>query len=329
MTKTYDKGLVYIVMPTYNRADILIRSVQSVIDQDYENWKLCIVDDNSTDNTQEVIERLEKQDSRIFSVNNTDYSHCCAGARLAGLSFRVGEFVAFLDSDDQWPEYHLSEFVDYLLSNEAIDIVFGDIQRINSMGDVVVNSKFKDESGLPESFDIAWNGDFGRICDEEFLEKSIMYRFNTGMHAAVYRSIVFDRVELKDVYGVEDVLFTLECISCGFKFSVTRKIHLYYLVHSGNVSAVSDDIDFEHRKRICDAEILLLSEYIPNSIDLDDRCLLVLKKRLSKYYVWDVGNNLYRKFGFKVKALVYIIKGITLDPLNFKYIKTFFGTLVR
>jgi hypothetical protein len=99
-----------------------------------------------------------------------------------------GDHIAFLDSDDTWPEYHLSEFVSYLESNKDIDCVFGDIRRVNPLGDVIVKSKFQDESGLQSELDIDWQGDWGKIAGENASKIAIKSRFNTRMHTVLFRS---------------------------------------------------------------------------------------------------------------------------------------------
>jgi len=56
---------VSIIIPTYNRADLVSRAIQSVINQTYKDWELLIVDDGSTDNTKQIVEEFIKKDSRI------------------------------------------------------------------------------------------------------------------------------------------------------------------------------------------------------------------------------------------------------------------------
>lgn len=99
--------LVSIIMPTYNCARFIEESVQSVLAQDYTNWELIIVDDCSTDHTQEVLEPY------LLKYPNIHYS-CLAKnggpavARSQALKQAKGEWVAFLDSDDLWAPDKLS-----------------------------------------------------------------------------------------------------------------------------------------------------------------------------------------------------------------------------
>lgn len=96
-----DYGLVSVIMPSYNSADYIDESIQSVIDQTYENWELLITDDCSTDDSVAVIERYCHLDKRIrlFRMEK----NCGAGVcRNRSISEAQGRFIAFCDSDDQW-----------------------------------------------------------------------------------------------------------------------------------------------------------------------------------------------------------------------------------
>ena len=86
-----------IIMPVYNTALYLKQSIQSVIEQTYENWELICVNDGSTDDSLEICEHYAKQDSRIkvFSKVNEGVSV----ARNFGLKKVTGERVIFLDAD--------------------------------------------------------------------------------------------------------------------------------------------------------------------------------------------------------------------------------------
>jgi glycosyltransferase involved in cell wall biosynthesis len=94
---------ISIVMPTYNRRDTILRAVASVRAQTFDGWELIVVDDGSTDDT---IRLLAGGDPRVRVVLRDHRG--VAIARNAGLEAVRGEFVAFLDSDDEWPAHHLA-----------------------------------------------------------------------------------------------------------------------------------------------------------------------------------------------------------------------------
>jgi len=98
--------LVSIVMPTYNCAKYIEESVVSVIKQTYTNWELIIIDDCSTDNTEDIVKRYCEKDNRI-KYFRLDVNSGAAIARNEGIKCAKGRYIAFLDSDDLWMEKSL------------------------------------------------------------------------------------------------------------------------------------------------------------------------------------------------------------------------------
>lgn len=92
------KGLVSTIIPVYNRPELVLDAVQSVLAQTYQALEIIIVDDGSTDHTLEVLKQLKKQSSTISVLHQSN--HGPGVARQTGLSRASGEFIQFLDSDD-------------------------------------------------------------------------------------------------------------------------------------------------------------------------------------------------------------------------------------
>lgn len=98
-------GLVSCIIPTHNRAYCLKRAVDSVLKQTNENFELIVVDDGSTDETPEVLKEYQDHPKlRVLTQNNRGVS----AARNYGASHAKGEWLAFLDSDDEWLPEKLS-----------------------------------------------------------------------------------------------------------------------------------------------------------------------------------------------------------------------------
>ncbi len=89
-----------IILPTYNRSQILNRAVQSILDQQYPHFELIIVDDCSQDDTPHVINGLEKKDTRIRSLR-LEENQGQSGARNAGIFSAQGACIALIDDDDE------------------------------------------------------------------------------------------------------------------------------------------------------------------------------------------------------------------------------------
>lgn len=93
--------LVSVVIPTFNRAGMIEAAVQSVQAQSYPHWEIIISDDGSKDNTKDIVQKLMGLDSRIRFIGRETNAGAQA-ARNAGIKAAQGEWIAFLDSDDQW-----------------------------------------------------------------------------------------------------------------------------------------------------------------------------------------------------------------------------------
>ncbi|QTY28145.1 glycosyltransferase family 2 protein [Flavobacterium sp. CS20] len=102
--------LVSVIIPTYNRAHLIGETLDSVLAQTYQNWECIIVDDGSTDNTDEVVGAYVKKDQRFKYFHRPD-EHLPGGngARNYGFKMSQGEYVNWLDSDDLFSENKIEE----------------------------------------------------------------------------------------------------------------------------------------------------------------------------------------------------------------------------
>ena len=101
-------------MPSYNTASFIEETIQSVLNQTYTNWELIIVDDCSTDNTDEVLENIK--DSRIRYFKN-DKNSGAAVSRNKALREAKGQWIAYLDSDDLWMPEKLEKQIHFMETN--------------------------------------------------------------------------------------------------------------------------------------------------------------------------------------------------------------------
>jgi glycosyltransferase involved in cell wall biosynthesis len=102
--------LVTAIITTHNRADLLMRAINSVLAQSYENLEIIVVDDGSSDNTLEVMTELVHHCPKIVYLRNETPRGACQ-ARNWGISISTGEFVTGLDDDDEWLPERISVFV--------------------------------------------------------------------------------------------------------------------------------------------------------------------------------------------------------------------------
>src|SRR5262245_27326295 len=88
---------VSVIIPTFNRADLIGETVESVLSQTFDDFEIIIVDDGSTDSTKEVIRRFDGPINYLYQENRG-----LSCARNRGFDASSGDYVCFLDSDDVW-----------------------------------------------------------------------------------------------------------------------------------------------------------------------------------------------------------------------------------
>jgi glycosyltransferase involved in cell wall biosynthesis len=115
-----NKSMVSVVIPTYNRQDLIMEAVQSVLDQVYEDFELIVVDNASSDKTLDRLQGIKDPRVKIFVESRRG----AAFARNTGIAHAQGQFLAFLDSDDLWLPEKLSVQMDEIQSLPAGSIVF-------------------------------------------------------------------------------------------------------------------------------------------------------------------------------------------------------------
>lgn len=101
MIEMINEDLVSVIIPTFNRPSLLDRAIKSAINQTYKNLEIIIIDDGSTEDIKKVVDSFH--DNRITFLRH-DTNKGVAAARNTGIKHSKGEYVAFLDSDDEWFE---------------------------------------------------------------------------------------------------------------------------------------------------------------------------------------------------------------------------------
>jgi len=117
------KGLVSCVIPTYKRSDTLIRAIESVLNQTYKDLEVLIVDDNEPNDQNSLIVQQRLKDVTDFRIRYIQQEKHINGAaaRNVGIKAAKGEFIAFLDDDDEWLPTKIEKQVSYLNTYLGID----------------------------------------------------------------------------------------------------------------------------------------------------------------------------------------------------------------
>ncbi len=113
--------MVSIIIPTYNRAHLLIETLTSIINQTYQNWECLIVDDASTDNSFEVIQEFAIKDKRFqYFTKPKELKKGPSSCRNYAFQFAKGTFIQFFDSDDIMHPEHLQEKINIIEDNDFV-----------------------------------------------------------------------------------------------------------------------------------------------------------------------------------------------------------------
>ncbi len=130
--------LISILVPVYNVPEKWLRlCLNSVVEQTYKNWELCIVDDASPSaHIQRILEEYSRQDNRIKYMRREKNGHISASSNDA-LNLANGEFIALLDNDDELIPDALAEVVNVLNQNKNLDMIYSDEDKITIDGDLI------------------------------------------------------------------------------------------------------------------------------------------------------------------------------------------------
>ncbi len=147
------KPLVSVIIPCYNQGRFLSSALHSLLSQTWQHWEAIVVDDGSTDDTSQVVERF--QDPRVcyFYQQNNGVS----AARNSGLEQARGDFVAFLDADDAWRREFLERTLVTLLNDPRLGMVYSRYQFLDDQGNLLTQIGGESAgAGSVQSGDTPW-----------------------------------------------------------------------------------------------------------------------------------------------------------------------------
>lgn len=130
----YKEDLISIVMPAYNCEKFVKEAINSVINQTYRNWELLVIDDGSVDNTFQIIENMGKKDPRIKPLKN-EKNMGVSATRNRGIDLALGNWIAFLDSDDMWDSSKLEKQLK-VANKYSAEFIFTGASYINENGEM-------------------------------------------------------------------------------------------------------------------------------------------------------------------------------------------------
>lgn len=210
--KTNKDITISIITPSYNSAQYIAETIDSVLNQSYENWEMIIIDDVSTDISPQIVRDYSAKDPRIKLVQS-DVNQGPAISRNIGIKVAEGRYIAFLDSDDTWNkdklqlQYEILKDTDIALSYCSYECIDENSTPLNK----IIRAKNK-------------------------ISYSDMLNFNhIGCLTAIYDTNIIGKVYFRNI-GHEDYILWLDIIRKGYKTAGIDKVLANYRIRSGSVS---------------------------------------------------------------------------------------------
>jgi glycosyltransferase involved in cell wall biosynthesis len=217
-----DKPLVSIIIPTYNRADLIRETLDSVLAQTYQNWECIIVDDGSTDNTDEVVGEYVLKDQRFKYYHRPD-EHLPGGngARNYGFKMSKGEYVNWLDSDDLLINTYIKNQVKNIVSQKA-DVSICDLKLFSTHKSIT--KKWLSDAWKNSTY-------------EEFCEGYVMFRFGITTPCFFYKKTFLKKLKLFEESLKRSQEYEFFCrifLVHKPKYKTLNKPLVLYRQHQGN-----------------------------------------------------------------------------------------------
>lgn len=218
-----DQPRVSIIIPCYNRADLIGDTLHSVIAQTYENWECIVVDDHSTDNSINIIQQYCDVNSGIQLLHRPE--NCLKGAqtcRNSGIEHASGKYIIFLDSDDMLSSFCLEQRTSFMEENPDLDFaVFPQLYFYNAPGDNkrLVNI-VTDEDDITRFLKLAKGIDVPWVNNSPIWRKESLTKYDHKWNP--------------EVLGYQDIDFHLRAILSGMKYEkVDTQPDCFWRQHNG------------------------------------------------------------------------------------------------
>ena len=209
---------VSVVVPTYNRAGLIGRAVESVVKQTYADWELIMVDDGSTDETADVAASYRARLGEAFRYVKQHHAGASI-ARNTGIERSRGRFLAFLDADDEFLPHKLERQVTLLERCPGLGLVFCDMSVVGVDG-TWTHSAFQRYRQFIYGAPAQDLGDGQRVCGPDFLDYLVRRYLVPTITGMVRRDVLGDDVRFAPEQSYsEEWLFFLEVArraGCGY-----------------------------------------------------------------------------------------------------------------
>ena len=210
---------ISIIIITQNRADFISKAIESAQKQSFTDWELLVLDDDSKDETEAIIEAFRAKDDRIKYHKNSPFLGISKNRNL-GLSLAKGKYIAVLDSDDEWiDDNKLQKQFDFLENNPDYVFIGSNIKIVDEKGNFIKNTDF-----ATEDIDIRKR----ILIKNQIPHSSIMYRKDSADKIGGYYEKILVAEDL-------DLILKLGLIG---KMKNLKEITTSYTKHSQGISQI-------------------------------------------------------------------------------------------
>lgn len=257
--------LVSIIIPTFNRENTIVDTLDSVLSQAYSNWECIVVDDGSKDNTVSLLDRYCKKDSRFRYYQRPSQKKKGANScRNYGFEKSNGSFIQWLDSDDLLSKSCFKKRVQTILEKQLDFVVASTAYLNNNSNKTIVNR------------------DLGHVANENYLLQFLSYKLPWCILSPMWkRSIIKEFPFDENLQRFQDVDLHIRILASNkFKFARLYEVDTYYRIESNNVK------DAAHIKKVLNSFVLLFnkSQILMNTITRKKHFRVFVSTILYSYY---------------------------------------------
>lgn len=283
---------VSVIVPVYNRVHLLPRAVNSVLNQTYRDFEIIVVDDGSTDNVKEVVEKLQKKDERIRYIRH-EKNKGAGAARNTGIEAARGRYIAFQDSDDEWLP-------------EKLEKQIKAFENVSSIVGVVYSKCLRLKEGKKIYAPFSWIKQKEGNIHKEFLKENFI---NTPM--IIVRKECFEKAGKFD-----ETLPRLQDWELVLRLS--KYYHFKYIDEVLSIAHTTTDSISANQDALIKALMLILDKHL--------RDFKTDKKSLAKHLCL-IGDLLCQR-GDLDQGRDYLFKALKFYPLNIKCLIEVFTSLL-
>lgn len=250
---------ISVIVPVYNVKSLLPRCIDSLLNQQFTDYELLLIDDGSTDGSGDICDKYGKKDSRIKVIHKSNEG--VSRTRNRGIDEAKGEWLTFVDSDDYVTPDYLSSL--YACIGSGIDLVVQYSKHIRENGEPLY-----DEYNLPECKIVYERCDFGKMVKEQFIAQ------RGQIHSKLFKTELLNNRAIRfnsEINFCEDWIFLFNYLNViNQKVCCSPISNYFYIDREGSLSHAENDFASEYATFciIKDIALEFCSKYNANVIDL-------------------------------------------------------------